>query len=179
MYILYSYISKNSWRLYCGDHRWFDVTLIFSPGAEEDLLSYRRLSAQRQSHFSIAVWCVAWLQQVNGVVRITATSHDSFGSWVVCFTFFQGGGIPWFVYVVYVVLHGFEKSSLLFCSCSPSLVAIVNGSMSLERLLIRYEFENRQARHWNAGNFTCSLILKLVNDEEFLWSLWPESSRTI
>lgn len=109
-------------------------------------------------------------------------SHISRFVWLLSclFYFFSGGGgIPWFVYVVYVVLHGFEKSSLLFCSCSPSLVAIVNGSMSLERLLIRYEFENRQARHWNAGNFTCSLILKLVNDEEFPWSLWPESSRTI
>ena len=50
--------------------------------------------------------------------------------------------------------------------CSPSLVSIVNGSMSLERWLLRYEFENRQARHWNAGNCTCSLMLKLINDKK-------------
>ena len=109
-------------------------------------------------------------------------SHISRFVWLLSclfYFFFRGGGDSVICICCIRCIAWLWKIKLIILFMCPSLVAIVNGSMSLERLLIRYEFENRQARHWNAGNFTCSLILKLVNDEEFLWSLWPESSRTI
>ena len=114
MYIAYIYIYVRFQRT----HEDYTVEIVkdvpyLKPCTEEDLLPHRRLSAQRQSHFPIDVWCAAWLERAFWMelcpdltllnlggqrpicLNMTMTYNQLqsqphlifLGSWVVCFTF--------------------------------------------------------------------------------------------